>query len=266
MAEGSADHFSAVASEYAAWRPHYPDSLFGWLAGLPAGRGLAWDCGAGSGQATLGLTRFFGRVVATDASGAQLAAASAHPRVEYRVAPAETSGLEAASVDLVTVAQALHWFDLTAFYAEVRRVLAPGGVLAAWTYGTPRLGDPEPELDRRLAKFYTETVGPYWPSERRHVETGYRSLPFPFVELPTPEFEMTACWTLDEMLGYLGTWSATARFRQARAEDPIALLGQELAPHWGRAGATHSIEWLLSLRVGRLPPHLPSLDQIGDGE
>jgi SAM-dependent methyltransferase len=248
VVEGFADHFSSVAPAYASWRPHYPDSLFAWLGGLPARRELAWDCGAGSGQATLALTPFFRRVVATDASAAQLAAAPTHPRVEYRVTPAEASGLEAGSVDLVTVAQALHWFTLTAFYDEVDRVLAPGGVLAVWTYASPRLRDTG--LQRCLERFYTDIVGPYWPPERRHVEDGYRTLPFPFVELPVPEFKMTASWTLEQLLGFVGTWSATARFRELQGRDPVVQLRAELAAHWGPAGAEDLIEWPLSLRVG----------------
>ncbi|HEY6066574.1 MAG TPA: class I SAM-dependent methyltransferase, partial [Thermoanaerobaculia bacterium] len=175
------DHFSGVAGAYAEHRPRYPDRLFEWVAGLAPRRELAWDCATGNGQAALGLADHFERVIATDASPAQIAAAVPHPRVEYRVAPAESSGLAAESADVVTVGQALHWFDRPAFYAEVRRVLRPGGVLAAWTYGHCLLGDPS--ADAAMRRFYSETVGPCWPPERALVDEGYRSIELPFEEI-----------------------------------------------------------------------------------
>jgi len=188
-------------------------------------------------------------VTATDASAAQLAQAPAHPAVTYRVAVAEASGLPEASVDLATVAQALHWLSLPAFYEEVDRVLVPGGVLAVWCYGVQRLDD-EP-ADRLLEHFYGATVGPYWAPERRQVETGYRTLAFPFDELPAPTFGMALDWTLGELLAYLRTWSATARFTSERGYDPVEPFGAELARVWGPADAPRRIRWPLSLRVGR---------------
>src|SRR5260221_9132515 len=161
MTQSFADHFSTVAATYAASRPHYPEALFAYLAELPVSRTLAWDCGAGSGQATLALAQYFACVVATDASVAQVAAAPRDPRVYYWTALAEASGLTARAADLVTVAQALHWFDLPVFYTEVQRVLAPGGVIAVWTYGRSEL-DFEP-LVAALQTFYDEAVGAYWP-------------------------------------------------------------------------------------------------------
>ena len=243
------DHFSGVAAGYASHRPRYPAELFDYLAGLAPRRGLAWDCAAGSGQATLDLASRFARVVATDASTEQIAAAPPHPRVEYRVARAEASGLADSCADLITVAQALHWFDLDRFHAEVRRVLVPRGVLAAWSYGTQRIEDPA--IDQALQRFYGEVVGPYWPAERRIVETGYRTLPFPFDELPAPNFDLVASWPLPELLGYVRTWSATSRYRAARGHDPVVLLERELAPLWGSADEARRITWPLALRVGR---------------
>ena len=244
------DHFSAVALEYAEYRPLYPGSLFEWLTGLAARREVAWDCATGSGQAAVALASRFERVIATDASAGQIGVATRHPRVEYRVAPAEASGLEPASVDLVTVAQALHWFDRPAFYAEARRVLRRDGVLAAWTYGHPSID--EPRADAALQRFYSATVGPYWPNERALVDAGYRTIDFPFPEVATPSFEMETRWTLGLLLGYVATWSAVTRFRAARGEDPVEELGEALGRSWGDPETPRRIVWPLALKVGRL--------------
>jgi SAM-dependent methyltransferase len=247
-----ADHFSRVASAYAACRPRYPAELFAYLSDLSARHELAWDCAAGSGQATLPLSDSFRRVLATDVSGAMLDRAPRRPHIEYRVSPAENSGLPDSSTDLVTVAQALHWLDIMPFYAEVDRVLAPGGVLAVWSYGSQLL-DNAP-LDAILARFYTEVVGPYWPAERRHVEAGYRTLPFPYVEVASPAFAMVERWTLPQLLGYLETWSATQGFREAQGYDPVAPLSGDLALSWGDPASPRPVRWPLSLRVGRKQP------------
>lgn len=246
-----ADHFSRLATAYASSRPRYPDQLFTYLGAISRRNEVAWDCAAGTGQASLPLTRVFRHVIATDASASMIANATPHPGVEYRVAPAEASGLSSASVDLVAVAQALHWLEIDLFYSEVDRVLVPGGVLAAWTYGSQYLGDEA--MDRMLARFYTEVVGPYWAGERRHVESGYRTLPFPYAELDAPSFVMEEEWTLAELLGYVGTWSATQRFRETVGRDPVDELACEIAPLWGRPSSARPIRWPISLRVGRRP-------------
>jgi SAM-dependent methyltransferase len=243
------DHFSTVAEAYAAARPTYPPALFDHLASLAPSRGHAWDCAAGNGQATLALAERFARVTATDASAAQLAQAPPHPGITWRVSVAHESGLPDASVDLVTVAQALHWIDLPRFYHETSRVLVPGGLIAVWCYGIQRLGDEE--IDRRLEHFYRSVVGPFWAPERALVETGYRSVPFPFDELPAPAFEMGHDWLLGELLAYLRTWSATAAFVKARGFDPVTPFAQELAPFWGPSGRRRRVRWPLSLRIGR---------------
>jgi SAM-dependent methyltransferase len=244
------DHFSRVAVSYAACRPTYPEQLFDYLAGLVHRRKLAWDCGAGTGQASIPLASRFDAVVATDISVAMLEQAARHPRVEYRAVPADASGLPGASVDLVTVAQALHWLDPDAFYEEVARVLVPGGVLGVWSYGIPQLDSPS--LQRELTRFYNGVVGPYWPPHRRHVEAGYSTLGFPFPELDPPAFAMEVQWTLGELLGYVGTWSATQRYRDAVRRDPVPELERELAPQWG-SGSARIIRWPLVVRVGRRP-------------
>ena len=243
------DHFSGVASEYAEFRPVYPDALFDWLAEVAPRRDVAWDCATGSGQAAVALASRFGRVIATDASAGQIAAAASHPRVEYRVAPAEASGLDLASVDLVTVAQALHWFDRPAFYAEARRVLRRDGVLAAWTYGHPSLD--LPPADAALPRFYSETVGPFWPKERALVDAGYRTIDFPFPEVEPPAFEMETRWPLGTLLGYVATWSSVTRFRAAKGVDPVPELARALEAEWGDPAAPRRVAWPLALRVSR---------------
>jgi SAM-dependent methyltransferase len=243
------DHFSSVAEAYATARPTYPPALFDHLAGLAPSRAHAWDCAAGNGQATLALAERFARVTASDASPAQIAQAPRHPRVTYRVGLAQQSELPDASVDLVTVAQALHWLDVSRFYQEARRVLVADGLLAVWCYGLQRLDDDR--VDEQLARFYGSVVGPYWAPERALVDTGYRSVPFPFEELDAPAFEMVHAWRLTELLAYLRTWSATSAFVKARGFDPVSELAEELAPAWGDDDRQRRVRWPLSLRVGR---------------
>jgi len=242
-----ADHFSAIAADYAAARPTYPRALFAWLAEVAPARDLAWDCAAGNGQAAVPLAEFFEQVIATDASGEQIGQLPAHPRIRRYAAPAEASGLEAGTVNLVTVAQALHWLPLPAFWNEARRVLRASGIIAVWTYGNQRLD--HPAIDRQIDAFYHSVVGPYWPPERRLVETGYRTIEFPFAELEAPTFDMSLEWPLSAFLAYVRTWSATNRFVKERGFDPVVELGRELESLWG--AEVRRVSWPLSLRVGR---------------
>jgi SAM-dependent methyltransferase len=248
MSAGFKDHFSSAPDRYAAYRPDYPPSLFAWLAGLCGAHERAWDCATGSGQAARGLAAHFREVVATDASAEQIEHAAPHPGVDYRVAPAEASGLATSSVDLVAVAQAAHWFDLPRFYSEAGRVLKPGGVLALWGYGRMVLPG---ELDVPFLRFYSETVGPYWPAERTLIDDGYRSLEFPFSEIAAPPFAIEVAWTLPRLVDYLSTWSAVKRYQAARGHDPLPALRAELAPLWGDANAAKCLNWPLFLRVGK---------------
>jgi SAM-dependent methyltransferase len=245
------DHFSKAAAGYAAYRPRYPEALFSWLADHAPGRRLAWDCATGSGQAACGVAAHFERVVATDASPQQIDAAQQHRRVEYRVAPADASGLAAGSVELATVAQALHWFDRPAFYSEVRRVLSPGGLLAVWCY---ELMEIEPEIDALILELYRGELASYWPPERALVEDGYHSIDFPFEEVPAPTLSMQASWTLGEVAGYMRTWSAVLRFTAARGYDPVTPLQERLLSPWGDASLRRTVRWPLSIRVGRVSP------------
>jgi len=243
------DHFSRRAAEYSAYRPLYPASLFDYLAQCCPQRGAAWDCACGSGQATIALAERFDTVIATDASQQQVAAAPPHPNVTYRAAPAERSDLESNSLDLVTVAQALHWFDLDAFYAEVQRVLKPSGVLAVWTYGVLHVEGQA--IDALVQEFYYDIVGPCWPPERRFVEDGYRSLAFPFAEFPLPSFNMEEHWERAHLLGYMRTWSATSRYVDKNKVDPVSALEERLTPLWPDGSSRRKVTWPLALRVGR---------------
>ncbi len=244
------DHFSQQASIYATYRPGYPEALFTWLATLTPARSCVWDCATGNGQAAASLARHFERVIATDASAAQIAATTPALQVEYRVATAETSGLPDHSMDMVTVAQALHWFDLPAFYTEVKRVAKPQGVVAAWSYGVI-------DVDHKTANpliqaFYYDTVGAWWPAERRHVENGYRELPFPFEKIDAPPMAMTAQWPRAALCGYLRSWSATQRFVEKNGFDPVALLEDALEKTGITKDTSLAIRWPLTLLVGRI--------------
>lgn len=244
------DHFSAVAARYADYRPRYPAAIFDHLATLVPRDATAWDCACGNGQASHDLAARFGSVVATDASQEQIAAAESRTNVEFRVAPAECSGLEDAAIDLITVAQAYHWFDRDRFHDEAQRVLKPGGVLAVWAYGIQVVeGD---EVNRRGQHFYANVVGPVWPPERSLVESGYRTVAFPFTELTTPVFQMEARWTLIQLLGYFGTWSATNQFIKAKGFDPVKPLRDELAELWGDVDSPRRVNWPLAMRIGRV--------------
>lgn len=246
------DHFSGNSAGYAAYRPRYPAALAHHLAALAPGRSLAYDAGCGSGQLSVLLAAEFDRVVASDASAQQIAKAEPAPRVEYRVAPAQDSGLPAASTDLVTAAQAAHWFDLPAFYAEARRIGRPGAALALVTYGILTFDDPA--FDTAFTHFYGEVVGPYWPFERRHVESGYRTLDFPFPELDVPALSIEVAWDLAAFLGYVGTWSAVKEARAAIGEAPLADFASRMADLWGDGAAVRPIRFPLSVRAGRIHP------------
>jgi SAM-dependent methyltransferase len=245
-----ADHFSRIAADYATYRPRYPEALFAWLASIAPARDRAWDCATGNGQAAVALARHFAFVVATDPSTAQIASAAPVERVGYAAMTAERSAIATGAAALVTVAQALHWLDRDVFFAEARRVLAPGGVLAVWSYGLCTLGDPA--LDEPLRRFHGEIVGRYWPAERALVDLGYDQLEFPFDEIRAPGFAMEVEWTLAQFGGYVGTWSAVQRARAATGVDPLPELIEQLRRAWGPEYAIRSVAWPLSVRVGRV--------------
>ena len=242
------DHFSKQAAAYAQARPTYPSALFDAIAALCTSRTLAWDAGCGNGQAAREWSTRFASVFATDPSTAQVAGALALPNVRYAVEPAESCSLHDASADLVSVAQALHWFDVARFFAEVRRVLRPGGVFAAWSYGLMRI---DPEVDTVVQGFEHGVVGPYWPPERRHVDAGYATIDFPFARIDLPPFAMALDWDAAQALAYLGTWSAVQRHDATTGGDAIAALRPALHAAWGDPARVRRVEWPLVVRVGR---------------
>lgn len=242
------DHFGKQASSYRKFRPSYPEDLFAYLAETAPSVERAWDCGTGTGQAALGLAEHFDQVVATDRSAAQLAVAKSHPKIRYRSAKAETSGIEDGQIDLVTVAQALHWFEQDRFHAEVRRVARPGGIVAAWCY---ELFTISPTIDAVIERLYRDVVGSYWPDERKHIERGYEDLPWPFDPVDAPTFQMIERWSLDQVVGYLSTWSAVQRFKDCRLADPIEVVREALEDAWGDDGVRR-VRWPLQLRIGRV--------------
>jgi len=244
------DHFSNVASRYADFRPCYPPALFDHLATLIPANSTVWDCACGNGQASVDLAARFHRVIATDASKDQIASATPSEKIEYRVATAEQSGLADHSVNMITVAQALHWFNFDHFYAEVKRVLNPGGVIAVWAYGINTVEGKE--VNDLVQHYYSEVLGPYWPPERKYVEEGYHTIPFPFAETTPPSFRMEARWNLEELLGYFSTWSATNRYIKNQGDNPIGPLAAALTKVWGPATDRRLVVWPLAVRIGKL--------------
>lgn len=241
------DHFSAQSELYARYRPGYPPQMFEYLASLCARHARAWDCASGSGQAACLLAPWFDEVIASDASERQIASAIPNPGVRYVVAPAEESDLDDGSVDLVTVGQALHWFDAERFFAESKRVLVADGVLAVWCYESCAVSR---DCNAVIDELYSGIVGEYWPPERRIIESGYADFTLPGVELAVPEFDMQVRWSSDEMLGYLRTWSACQHYENEHGEDPVSRIEAELGSAWG--DGDRLVTWPLRLRVCRV--------------
>jgi len=249
VAERFKDHFSSRSADYARYRPVYPLALVDHLASLVARQDLALDCGCGTGQLSTRLAARFRRVVATDASARQIENAEPHDAVEYRRAPADRSGVSEGSADLVTAAQAAHWFDLEPFYAEVRRVLRPGGALALITYGNMEIEGPVGEVVR---DFQHNVIAGFWPPERCHVETGYRLFPFPFEEVSSPFLAIQASWSLPDLMGYVETWSAVRNAEAALGSTPGDAFAARLGAAWGEPDVRRSVTWPISLRAGYL--------------
>jgi SAM-dependent methyltransferase len=243
------DHFSKQAAEYSRYRPDYPPELFDYLARLAGRNGVALDCATGNGQAAVALARHFDTVIAIDASSDQIANAVRHERVTYLVAPAEKIPVADHCADLLTIAQALHWLHFEEFFSEVRRVVVPGGVFAAWLYVGSSIS---PELDVVIRRYEHEVVGAYWPPERKLVDEHYRTIPMPFPELPAPSFSLVKEWTLEEYVGYLFTWSATQKYMQHNADHSFPRIREELSRAWGDPQTRKVVRWPLYFRIGKV--------------
>ena len=243
------DHFSGHASAYAQARPTYAAALFDWLAAHVPRHDLAWDAGCGNGQASVALAAHFAAVFASDPSATQIAAAVPHPQVRYAVEPAEACSLPDASIDLVTVAQALHWFDHPRFFAEVRRVLRPGGLFAAWCYERSSVN---PTVDAVFDALYHGELAPYWPPERRHIHAGYATIEVPFAPVPAPAMSLQVAWTFAQYLGYLRSWSAAQRFLAATGRDLVGEFAPALAQAWGDPAQVRAVTWPMTIKAGRV--------------
>ncbi len=249
MAQSFPDHFSGHAADYRASRPTYPGALFDWLARHAPATDAAVDLGCGNGQASLGLATRFARVLALDPSAEQIAQAVPHPRIAYAVAPAEATGLPAASADLVVAAQAFHWFDHARFFPELARIARPGALFAAVSYNTCRI---EAAVDAAVQVLYHDLLDAYWPPERRHVEAGYRTLPFPLAEVAAPAMDLVMTWDLRRLRDYLGTWSATKAWQRDHGSDPRERIDAQLSAAWGEPARERAVHWPLTIRAGRL--------------
>jgi SAM-dependent methyltransferase len=240
------DYFSGQASLYKAFRPTYPEALYDFILNVSSKKETAWDCATGNGQVAQRLANDFREVYATDISKAQLDKAVAAGNVHYSLQPAEKTTFPEHQFDLITVGQALHWFDLESFYKEVRRVARPGGVLAAWGYAVPHV---EPDIDLLIDVFYRKTIGPYWDAARRHIDAHFTTLAFPFREVAVPLFSMEFHWNRAHFLGYLESWSATQQFIRINGYNPVTDLTDGLEPFWP-ATEVKTISFPLFARVG----------------
>jgi len=252
MTQNFRDLYSALAADYVQYRPQYPSALFSWLSTQVGERHLAWDCACGSGQSALGLTPYFDTIVATDASAEQLAKAGAHPKIEYRNELAQASSLQDKSVDLVTIAAALHWFAGKDFYDEVKRVLKPNGVIAAWSYGPP-MAFTDDAMNECFQTFYRKTLAPLLPQEVHHIFQNYKSLPFPFKEVEPPALSINLSWSMGDMMGYLRTWSATKKYMETHGVNPLIQLEEQARPFWLDPQKPKQVLFnLKAFRVGRM--------------
>ncbi|SFP68945.1 class I SAM-dependent methyltransferase [Hymenobacter arizonensis] len=226
----SLDRFSTQAADYARYRIDYPAEFYAWLLPQVIGRERAWDCATGNGQVAVVLADHFVRVDATDLSEKQLAQATPRANLHYQTARAEQTPFPNQRFDLITVAQAVHWFDATAYHAEVRRVARAGALLAEWGYGLVQVS---PEIDRLIRYFHDEVMGQYWDVNRWHIDDEYARIPFPFAEVQRARFSVQRQWSAEWFLQYLRTWSSVVKYQHETSEDAVELIAAELTQRWG---------------------------------
>lgn len=241
------DNFSSQSAEYAVYRPTYPQELYDFLFSLVSEKDAAWDCATGNGQVARILAQHFQKVYATDISEKQLSQALQLPNILYKVESSDRADVPDDSFDLVTVAQAIHWFNFEAFYAEVKRTLKPDGVIAVVGYGLMLI---DKKVDQVIHKLYEDILGKYWDSERRYIEEGYKTIPFPFEEVTAPHFQIKTTWSFSQIIGYLNTWSSLQHYKKANERNPLEYLMTELKDAWGD-DAEKEVRFPILLRVGR---------------
>ena len=247
MVGESQNWFDQGGDAYARYRPDYPDTLAEFLADAAPDTSLALDVGCGNGQFTRQLGNFFSAVIGSDPSADQISHAAPHPHVSYEVGPAEKLSASDGSASSITAAQAAHWFDLPRFYSEARRVAMPHASIALVSYGVVQL---EPDLRSRFRSFYRDQVGPFWPPERILVDTGYAGIDFPFREQTAPELYIVRQWSASDFLGYISTWSAVRRARQAGEHQMLEAYSIDLLDHWGEPTEKREFVWPINMRLG----------------
>ena len=251
MTNNFKDNFSTQSKEYSFSRPTYPDELFIFLSELTPSHELAWDCATGNGQAAIELCKYFDKIIASDASEKQIQNKFERQNILYSVFPAEKANISNNSVDLITVAQGLHWFNFEQFYSEVRRVAKKKAIIAAWSYAMHKI---TPEIDKISDRldFGGDILGDYWAKEIRYVQEDYKTIPFPFEEITTPKFTISTKWNLDQLLNYLDTWSAIRKYRSEKDADPLILIKNEIKPYWEDELEEKPVTWTINLKVGRI--------------
>ncbi len=224
------DNFSKQSSLYAKYRPDYPAELFEYIISFVKSRNVAWDCGTGNGQSAVQLSKYFKKIIATDISEKQLQSAEKAENIFYSVQPAEQTNIENNSVDLITVAQAIHWFDFDKFYTEVKRVAAQNAFIAVWCYDLLKINK---EVDEVINHYHFNTLEQYWDPERKYVDEVYRNIPFPFKKISTPSFIIEKYWTIEDLEGYLNTWSALQKYIAVNNHNPVPAVIEKIKPYWG---------------------------------
>lgn len=241
------DNFSKQSDLYSKFRPGYPKKIFDFLLPIVRGKNAAWDCGTGNGQVAVQLSKYFKEVFATDLSAAQINNAEKKKNIFYSVENAEETLFAENKFDLITVAQAIHWFDFKKFYNKVNKTLNNGGIIAIIGYDVFRINK---EMDLLIDKFYTETTGPYWDAERKYIEEHYKTIPFPFKEIKTPDFSMSYNWEFEQVIGYLNTWSAVQHYIRKNNENPVDKFLIQLKKAWGTV-LKRKITFPVFMRTGR---------------
>lgn len=243
------DRFSNHAEKYQKYRPSYPEELYAFFLTLVAEKQTAWDCGTGNGQVAIALAKYFNQVYATDLSEKQLQLAPRVSNIQYKTERAEQTSFPDHRFDLITVAQAIHWFDFNLFYQEVRRTLKPKGILAVMGYGLFRTED---HINLIIDRFYTQIIATYWDKERVYIDEQYKTIPFPFQEIKAPVFHHTMQWNLSQLLGYLNTWSAVHLYENKEQVNPLSFIEEELTKAWGNASDIKKITFPILLRIGKV--------------